>query len=266
MGEAGGVGHGGHGDVADGHRVAGLVVDAHHLAVGADAQAFVGDGLIVGIVEAIPVVGPDTVGHAGVNGVAGFGASDIGIRSVALRRQGQTQGHQLGADGVASESGSRIGCAGDVVHTGVRTVTGGKAVDDVAVVVGEVAVVVDAELTHPGEEEAIQVVNVHAALIAHQEKAVALDGHVGVPAGGIHVHGGHIQVDGAHAAPVAGLAGVGAAHQVGAVGAGGLGGVDALLEGDPAGLIAVCIHVGHIVAHHGEGVHVGLQSGNTRAH
>ena len=63
-------------------------------------------------------------------------------------------------------------------------------------------------------------------LISHQEKAVALNGAVHPPSGGVQTLTAHIQVDGADAHAIADLLGISAAHRSCSGGAGGLGAVE----------------------------------------
>ena len=143
-------------------------------------------------------------------------------------------------------------------------VTGDKTVDHVASAINQITFRVNVEVTIAAQQQTLGVRD--AGLIAHHEEAVALNGHVAVEAGGLQVHGRHVQINCGNVTAVADLTGVGAAADLVAVGAAGLRGVDALTEGDTTGLVAVGVDVGYVVAHNVQGIHLGFHAGNTCAH
>ena len=148
-----------------------------------------------------------------------------------------------------------------------------KAIDHTAAHLVHQVAVPELEVADPGEVQALDILLVgngitttRYILCSHNEEPVALDGAVGGHAGGGKVAGGHIQVDGAHAAAVAQLLGVEAAGGTRCGGTGAEGAVKAVLEGNALGLVAVGVDVGNVVAHDAERLHVGFHARDGRAH
>ena len=215
--------------------------------------------------------------------------------AVILRRgcglKGNPQGNQMGADNGLALNVDALGLLrGDILLRGVGHIIGvlhpGKAVDNHAVAVADIAVRVHHKVAHPGQGVVLQLVAAGDAaaplnagnrpivsiglflfqLAAQQIEALTIDIAVQAHAGGGVGGGGHIQVDGGHCTAVTDLGGIVAAVGHAAVGAGAGGAVDGLLERHTLGLIAVGVDVGNVVADDVQFAHVGSQAANGGVH
>ena len=214
-----GIIHIGQSQVSHHHRVTGILVGAGDLSVGVDAEVFIVD-VAVHIRGGVHVFARVSI-HTHVHGIA--------HRVGSGRLHGQPDGHQCRA-GVAH------GGSGVTARSGVGQGAGQKAVDHAAAGLVHQVSVPELKVAHPGQRQpldAVHTVDVRA-LGAHQEEAVSLDGAVRGQTRGAQIAGGHVQVDGAHAAAVADLLGVGAAGGGGSAGAGAEGVVDAPIGRNPS--------------------------------
>ena len=216
--------------------------------------------------------------HLFGGGVRRLGAVVIGRHFLAVRvvvlghrpLSGETDGHQL----VAENGVARLLPGGDYLVVRIAVHADAHKAVDAQVVVGEVAVRFKAEVTQPGQGEGGELAHVGVravkvvghVLVAHEEEAVAVQHHVGGIAGDGVVAGAHVDVHAAHIGAVANLGGVLAADGLGAVGAAGHCGVDGGFKHGTGGLIALGVHVCHIVADHVQVLHMGLQARDGRVH